>query len=88
VRGLSKIFGGFPNEFMIYDSIKNQRLLQNDNWMWVYMIAIIVLSVVAVQRQWGNRKAILSATDYKKYDFRFRAASAHPGTGIPKSRAG
>ena len=27
VRGLSMVFGGFPNEFLIYDAILNQKLL-------------------------------------------------------------
>lgn len=81
IRGLAKMLGNFPNEFLIYTSIKNQRLGQNDRWLWVYLLLMVVLCVVSIKRQWGNRKKILSSSDYKKYDFRFRAPSANPGTG-------
>lgn len=78
------MLGNFPNEFLVYGSIKNQRLTENSHWLWIYLVAMVILSGFSIQRQWGNRKRILSATDFKKYDFRFRAPSAHPGTGAAR----
>lgn len=88
VRGISKVIGHFPNEFMIYDSIKNQRLFQNNNWMWIYLVVMLVLALVSVKRQWSNRKTVLSSNEYKKYDFRLRAPSAQPGTGVSRRPTG
>ena len=80
VRGLTLCLGGYPNEFLIYNSIRNKRLLQQENMMFVWIIAMVILCIFSVQRQWMLRTQILSANDYKKYDFKYRKPTGAPGT--------
>ena len=48
IRGFSIFIGGFPNEFMIYDSMINRRFLQNQQSLFMYLILMIVVASVAV----------------------------------------
>lgn len=76
VRGLSKFIGGFPNEFLIFDSMKNHSFLSNGMMTIVYIFLFVVMSIAMVSSQWKNRQEIKRSTDFKKYDFKYRAPSS------------
>lgn len=48
VRGFSVFVGGFPNEFLVYDSMINRRFLQNQQSLFMYLILMIVVASVAI----------------------------------------
>lgn len=86
VRGVSLIFGGFPNEFMIYDSIMNSKLSEQQSILFLYILTIILASVFGIQRQLKLRQENLDLYSYKQFDFSFRrpvSRDAVPGTGNP-----
>jgi len=74
VRGLSIFIGGFPNEFIVYDSMINQRFMQNQQSLFMYMILMIVVASVSVQNQLRMRRENIEIYSYKRYDFRYRRA--------------
>ena len=51
IRGFSMVIGGFPNEFMVYDSIINAKLGDQGAVLFAYIFAIILLTVFTIQRQ-------------------------------------
>ena len=48
--------------------------------MFVWIIAMVILCIFSVQRQWVLRAQSLTANDYKKYDFKYRKPTNAPGT--------
>ena len=84
IRGGSLLLGGYPNEFLIYDSLVNEKLLQQNNMLFVYIILMVVLSIFSIQKQLRLRQENISLYDYKKFDWKYRQAS--PGTGLAKSK--
>lgn len=72
IRGFSIFIGGFPNEFVIYDSMINRRFLQNQQSLFMYLILMIVVASVAVQNQLRMRRENTEIYSYKRYDFRYR----------------
>lgn len=74
VRGISLAIGGFPNEFMIYDSFSlNGHMLQSP-MLFCYLLAIVLMTVFSIQRQLRLRVDNMEEYAYKKYDFRYRRA--------------
>jgi len=47
-RGLSIFIGGFPNEFLVYESLVNEKFGQQATSLFVYLLLIILCSVFAV----------------------------------------
>lgn len=44
------LLGGFPNEFLIYDALTNGDVLGQSNVFFMYIIAMVVLSIFSTQR--------------------------------------
>jgi hypothetical protein len=80
IRGLAVMFGGFPNEFMVYDAIRNQAFMSNNRMMFVYILAMLILATLSIKRQASLRKTG-GSLHYKKYDFKYRKPIGNPGTG-------
>jgi len=74
IRGVSLIIGGFPNEFLLFDSLENATLLDQSNIFFLYVIAILLLSIFSIQKQLKLRDENIQLNEYKKYDFSFRSA--------------
>lgn len=72
VRGLSELIGGFPNEFLIYESLVNNKFTQQQSTLFLYVIAMLLISVFTIQRQLRKRTENLEMYSYKKFDFRYR----------------
>ena len=68
VRGLSLLFGGYPNEFIIYESLENGRLLGQQGTLFLYLAVMIVLTVFAVRHQLHKRQEELQLYSYLKFD--------------------
>ena len=66
------VIGGFPNEFMVYDSIINAKLGDQPAILFAYILAIILLTIFTIQRQLRLRQENLSAYSYTRYDFKYR----------------
>jgi hypothetical protein len=49
VRGLSLILGGYPNEFLIYDSLLNHKVSEQDNVMWMYTTAFVLMTIFMIK---------------------------------------
>ena len=74
VRGFSVFVGGYPNEFLIYDSMINRRFLENQQSLFMYLILMIVVASIAVQNQLRMRRENIEIFSYKRYDFKYRRA--------------
>jgi hypothetical protein len=48
IRGISLIIGGFPNEFLLFDSLESATLSDQSNIFFLYVIAIIVLTIFSI----------------------------------------
>jgi hypothetical protein len=48
IRGASIFLGGFPNEFMVYDSLMNRKFFSNQQSLFMYLILMIILASVSI----------------------------------------
>ena len=84
IRGFSLLAGGYPNEFMIYDSLVNEKFLSQNNMLFVYLIGMVVMAIFSIQKQLKLRQENISLFDYKRFDVKYRQPS--PGTGLAKPK--
>ena len=50
VRGVSEIIGGFPNEFLVYEALVNQKFMAQGGGFFAYVLLMILLAVFTTQR--------------------------------------
>jgi len=75
IRGISQIIGGFPNEFLIYEALVNQKFMAQQGSFFLYVLLMILLAVFTIQRQLRKRRENLEIYSYKRFDFRYRRLS-------------
>jgi len=73
IRGISFFLGGFPNEFIIYESLAKNGRMFHSPMLYLYLLLIVVLTIFSVQNQLKKKAESESLYSYKKYDFRYRA---------------
>jgi len=56
IKGLGILIGGFPNEFTLYQQIKNGNLSTWTATVYIYLIVILALGTFAMIYQEKNRK--------------------------------
>ena len=64
IRGLSLFFGGFPNEYLIYNSLKNNLELNLPFQFYLYLLLIVILFMQGVARQ--NKKYVISERERER----------------------
>ena len=81
VRGLSLLFGGYPSEFVLYETLVNGRFFGNHGTLFLYLLVMILLAVFAVRYQLRKRNEDLQLYSYLKFDKRFQGGLLPGETG-------
>ncbi len=72
VRGFSCLFGGYPNEFIVYSEFYDERLSEISTTFYMYVVVMMLLAVVSIVIQMGNRSNNKELYNYRRYDFKYR----------------
>ena len=72
VRGFACIFGGYPNEFIVYSEFADDKMSEVSKSFYMYMVVIMLLSVVSIIVQMSNREGNKDLYNYRRYDFKYR----------------
>jgi hypothetical protein len=64
VRGISYTLGGYPDEFVIFESILNGKMMQQQWPLFAYLVAMIVLISWSVNHALLERKEQMELYSY------------------------
>ena len=72
VRGFGIIFGGYPNEFVIFEEIYHDRLNEMSPTFLMYVFLMAMLLIMSIILQLSNRTVNRDLYNYRRYDFKYR----------------
>ena len=67
------IFGGYPNEFLLYDAMTNAKLFKMDGWFFFYFTAMVVVSTTLGDDDSGRTIVGYTGIFLEKTKFSFQA---------------
>ena len=66
--------GGYPNEFLIYESFRNHKVGEVPVSFYLYIIGMIAVAAIGMIFQFNERKYYKDLYNYRNYDFKYRRA--------------